>query len=215
MTSDVPGTDGQANQVPEAGARRAGIAAQADAQYRALGRFVAKFEQLMLGLRRGITILLQRGGLRDEQRAYILLADVMAEDLRQIFFSLLAHDAGREGIHADLFDHIRGRIERLTNTRNLLLHNPLFIGWASTEQTELGPARGFRLRRPKEGHRVKPLEYSSDALIALGDEADALANLVGHLSAAMVLSMVEGGPPRFAENFTRAKDSWVTVSAPA
>ena len=192
------------DQSPEELDRRKRLAGQANEQYLALGRFIAKLELLSQALRMGIERLLSRGGLHDQQRAQIVVADLMAENLRQIFFSLLAHDVGRAGVKADLFDDVWRRIERLTQQRNLLVHNPMFIGWASEVDQDLGPARGFRLRRPKSGPGVQELVYSTAELLELGDEADRLTALVHRLWGILYVGST------FESNFTRLDDgTWL------
>ena len=169
-----------------AAAREAKLREQANELYRAIGRFVVKFELMRYNLELGILFLLDQAGLRNQRAAHILLSGQTAEPLKTWLFSLIGELKKPDEKEANLLKKVGERIQKLTEIRNDVVHSTWFIGWASTEQTDFSEAPGFKLHKSKKGAEYKQFRYKAADFEKFATEAIALADLVFTINAACV-----------------------------
>jgi len=169
-------------------------------RYLLVGRFICKFEALGYRLRSGI-------GHRLTSDFYLtgfVTAEMEMSQLIKSYFSLLHHTVGLDGINGDLFANVEKRCADLMIDRNIIAHNVTFE-WASVD-VEDEPAAALRWHRSHKKSHVDSKDYSLERLKWLGDEADAVAALVGRIDGCLDPVL----PFSIERNFTKGSDgNWL------
>jgi len=184
------------------------LAIEANLQYEALGRFIAKFEHLCQTLRFEIGIFLG-GNLLRQRLVDILLSEVTAMDLTRDYFSMLPEVMTVNPFAEDLFRNVRKRITFLIETRNWVVHNALYIGWASTTDTELGPASGLKANRRYFGLDYESRSFGVSDFNEYALEADKLTQLIHRIGGVVLMGLT------MENNFQKLADGQWIDSGPS
>lgn len=143
---DVP-SDTRANETVEA--------------FAAIGEFVQEFGQLCFALQNLIQMILQRGGLQDQQMAWIMVGQghVAANALKDTSLHLIGHlYQGEDGaVPREVFGKIARDIADLIQHRNSLQHGVTFVGWGNEQDSTPGKIGGFKFSPSKAGAGTKSL----------------------------------------------------------
>lgn len=160
---------------------------QIDELYRAIGRFVVEFSQLLHRLETMTVLLMAAGSAAPQQRTWALLAGRTAQPIVDGYFALLAE------IHRDrwtdedwrLVKGVRKEISDLIARRNRLSHDAWFVGWGNEDTVDFRTATRRRLSSsPSDGARFTAAEFRADQLEAEADDIRRLSSVaasIGHL----------------------------------
>ncbi len=178
---------------------------QTDDLYRAIGEFTVKFEQIVHAMSLGITMMLSRNGLGNQQLSNIMLAELTAYPTKSIFESMLAEIIKLSNKDRQIVKGILKRVQSLIDTRNDIIHSTWFVGWANPEATSFDEVSGHKLTRGKHGAGVKGFKYQSSDFDRLSDECELVNELVMRLwGAALHGTSIE-------KNFTITKSGEIKV----
>ncbi len=158
--------------------RKAEFDQQTAELYEAVGKFAVRFEHMCQALRSGITFMLQRHGLANQNVATLLLADLTAFPLQNIFSSVLAETVELTDDGRRIINNIMKRCQKLTEERNDVIHNAWYIGWASPQQTDFHETTAMKPHRDKKGGEFKVFKRTAEDFLKLVDLADELTALV-------------------------------------
>lgn len=178
---------------------------QIDELYRAYGEFAVQFEHLIDGTRMAIADILQHEGLHNQQVANIILADLTAAPLRNLFGSLVGETKNLDKNDRRIFDNVLKRMQALTERRNEIIHGTWYIGWTSEVDDDFSIASGVKLHKSNKGGAVKSFKHSVTDFENLSKEAVALSNVV-----LRIYSCFHAGRS-LALNFKVATDGKVSV----
>lgn len=153
-----------------------------------IGRFSVRFEHVCFALRQGITFLLHKGGLRNQQLAHIVLAELTAAPLKSILQAMIAEVADLDETDRLISNKIFIRVQNLIEKRNDVIHSTWFVGWASSEDSEFSQADGHKLSRGKAGAGVKGFKFTAQDFMALSEECTAVEKMVSRLWSLLMLS---------------------------
>ena len=98
--------------------------------FEAIGRAVVAFEQVTHRLQVGIATILAEHGLRNQQLANVVLAELTAAPLISMYRTLLFEVMAPDTAGAKYLKQIFSRLVRLTERRNEIVHSTWFVGWA-------------------------------------------------------------------------------------
>ena len=155
---------------------------QTEDLYAALGRFAVEFEHVCNYLRVIIMTILNKEGLNNEKVMQILLSDQTAEPLRALVGSLIPETQKLTGMDKKIVSKILNRVQKLTKTRNDVLHGTWFIGWASVGDDEFTGAPGVKFKKDKKGAATKNFNWKVNDFDLLASEAVELWNLLARLN---------------------------------
>lgn len=155
---------------------------QKTALYSAFGRFAVNFELVCFALRQGIFWMLNSGGLRKERLADILLTDLTAKPLQNIYRSMASEIQELSNNDRRVIKNIFKRIDDLIEKRNDIIHATWFIEWASPKDTDFSEARGIKPDRDKKGGKIKLFRFKIKDFNELSKEAFVLLQLISNLS---------------------------------
>jgi hypothetical protein len=164
--------------------------------FAALGRFVVGFELVCRHATTVITMALSKAGLRDQQYANILLADLTADPIKKTMIAVVAHAIQPIGKDAKVLQAIAKQFQQLIEARNELLHSTWYVGWANDSQSEFDVANAVKLKKSKDGVVVKKLDYKIEDFDRHTTEAEMLSKIIVRLNGCIV------GGHSLAKNFT-------------
>lgn len=124
--------------------------------YAAIGQFVQEFAHACHALQMLITFILQvRGGLKDQQMAFVLLGNraITALVLIEMAQHLIGHVSGGEV--EPVFKDIANRFRDLNEDRNSLMHGITFVGWGNEQTTNWAEYSAYKIASRGTGHYVK------------------------------------------------------------
>jgi hypothetical protein len=201
--------------------RSAIFKAETTEQFASIGRFVQEFELLVDALRSFPVLYLSDGIPRRQRLISIILhhqvmtAGPLMAIYRNMIFEMLTQEGAAQSQQEkdatrSVLRHICTRVQKLTETRNELLHGTWFIGWARAEETDSSTMSGRRLEGTKQGLEERPLPETVAAMDALTEEARSVKDLVLRLQTCFY-------PKRRSVrgNFTQDGDHWLPRSPTA
>jgi len=149
--------------------------------YAAVGKFAVHFEHMCQALRVGITFMLTKHGLTNQQVTAILLADLTAIPLQNIFSALIAESVKLTDESRRIVNNIMKRCHKLTEERNDVIHNAWFIGWASPQDTNFSNTSAMKPHRNKKGGDYKVFKRTTEDFLQLVTVVDELTVLINRL----------------------------------
>lgn len=173
--------------------------------YRAIGKFIVKFEHVCFNIQTGITYLLDRAGLRDQNVSQILLAGITAEPLRTLFESLVCQTQTLNAVERKILKNALSRFQVLTEQRNDIVHSMWFIGFGNECEIDFSEAAGTKLHKNKRGTAVKSFRKKADDFDVLTKEAEQLAKIFFQLHACFAADW------SVEKNFVVSSDGYVSV----
>ncbi|WP_296951808.1 hypothetical protein [uncultured Massilia sp.] len=153
---------------------------QADRIFCEIGRFAVKFEHVVMSIGWGITFLLHSQGLKNQQLAHIILAELTAYPAKSILQAMIAEVAELDDQDRSITDKIFKRVQSLIETRNDLVHSVTMVG-ARGEDDPTFRADSHKLTRGRKGAGVKSSQNSVQTLKALSEECTAVDDLINRL----------------------------------
>ena len=147
------------------GKRQATYRAQTAESYRLLGEFVAEFELLIFTMRS----MLEReigAGIGGQSGIQALTAELTAWPLGRAFNSYAISRTNGNAIAQNAISTFKNDFEKLTKTRNDLVHGTHFIGWASQEQVDFSKPEMLRLKNTKGGVTNSNISISHESMAA-------------------------------------------------
>lgn len=150
---------------------------QSNAQYAAYGEFAVKFEHVCQAVHTAMVFMLLKEGLRNQQVAHVLLANLTADPLRTLFAALIAETQQLTSQEKKIIDSLLKRFQSLTEKRNDIIHGTWFIGWASTDATDFSTISGFKHHRSSKGASAKSFKYTVNDFQILTKESESLHKL--------------------------------------
>ena len=154
--------------------------------YRAVGEFAVKFEHVCRVVQMSIQFILDREGLKNQAVSQIILAGLTAEPLRTLLQSLLGEVQPTNDQEALILKNLFGRFQKLTETRNDLLHATTYIGWGSNPEDDFSQASKIKFHKDKSGAVVKSEIITATLLDSHTHEAEELASLFHRLLGCIV-----------------------------
>ena len=154
---------------------------QTDDIYRAIGRFSVKFEQLVQAMTFGIVFLLSKNGLKNQQLAHVMMADLTAYPIKSIFGSMIAESVVLNDRERRIVDLILKRVQGLIDKRNDIVHSTWSVGWAATDAVKFDTVGGYKLTRGRAGARAKSFTFKSGDFDKFSLECDDVKELVYRL----------------------------------
>jgi len=162
--------------------REAKRQAQSEALYAAIGRFAVKFEWVCEQMTECIIFALHSDGLRTQNLAWALLADLNANALLQSFRAVVGEVRKDHASDMRILDNVSKRVEGLIKQRNDVIHRTWFIGAASEQQGDFSEVDSWKFKKTGTGAKYKPRKGSVDEFNTLSNEADELANIIIRIS---------------------------------
>jgi hypothetical protein len=156
---------------------------QLEAMYAAIGRFVVKFEWVCEQMTGCIIFSLHSDGLRTQNLAWALLAELNANALLQSFRAVVAELRKDHAEDMLILDNVSNRVGKLIGERNDVIHRTWFIGWGSGWEVD-----SWKFKKTKAGAKYKPRKGSVDEFNTLSNEADELASIISLISAYLMLN---------------------------
>lgn len=153
---------------------------QADSIFCEIGRFAVKFEHVVMSIGFGITFLLQSQGLRNQQLAHIILAELTAYPAKSILQAMVAEVAKLDDQDRAITDKIFKRVQGLIELRNDLVHSVTMVGTIDSDSVAYR-ADSHKLTRGRKGAGVKSTQNSLETLKALSEECTAVDDLINRL----------------------------------
>jgi hypothetical protein len=151
--------------------------------YKSIGKCSVKFEHVTLAMQAAITLLLQKGGLRNQRLANVLLADLTAYPLTSIFQAMISESNQLSAEEKIISNKIFTRTKKLIERRNDIIHSNWFVGWAGPDDTDFSEASGMRSTRGKRGVIFKGSKHTTAEFDAFAMECDEVARLLNRLCA--------------------------------
>jgi hypothetical protein len=158
---------------------------QSEAPYAAIGRFVVKFEWVCQQMTGCIIFSLGSDGLRTQNLAWALLADLNAKPLFQSFRAVVAELRKNDASDMLILDNVSKRVDRLIEQRNDVIHRTWFIGAASEQDEDFSKVDSWKFKKTGTGAKYKPRKGSVDEFNTLSNEADELAEIIFRISACL------------------------------
>ncbi|MCM3903661.1 MAG: hypothetical protein ND866_18325 [Pyrinomonadaceae bacterium] len=160
--------------------------AQTEELYAAIGRFAVKFEHVCHAMADTIFWCLHFDGLRKEGMANAVLAGLTADPLRKMFGAVLAEARENNEQDKKTIEGVLKRVQKLTESRNNVIHRTWFVGWASSQQEDFSSVSGWKFENTKKGSEFRPLKYSVAEFNELSAEADELTNAIGRIKGCLI-----------------------------
>jgi hypothetical protein len=135
---------------------------QRDALYVSFGKFVIEFERLCFGMASCVMRLLESQGLQNIAVSKLLVADLTANPLRDLFRSLVSEILKPNKDEEEILKNIFDRIQKAIKTRNMIVHGTCFLADWNNELEDYSLARGFKWSKNKRGFIHKSFEYSAN-----------------------------------------------------
>ena len=155
---------------------------QSEALYASIGRFVVKFEWVCEQMTSCIIFSLGSDGLRTQNLAWALLAELNANALLQSFRAVVAELRKTDAGDMLILDNVSKRVEGLIKQRNDVIHRTWFIGAASEQDEDFSKVDSWKFKKTGRGAKYKPRKGSVDEFNTLSNEADELANIIFRIS---------------------------------
>ena len=181
--------------------------AQTAEVYQAIGKCSVKFEHVTFTMQQAITFLLQKGGLKNQRLANVMLADLTAYPLKSIFQAMIPESSELSQEERNICDKIFSRTQRLIERRNDIIHSTWFVGWAHPDDTDFSEIAGAKQARGKQGAAIKSFKHTAADFEAFARECDEVAKLLHRLSACLI------GDFKIIKNFMVSADG--SVSTPS
>jgi UDP-2,3-diacylglucosamine pyrophosphatase LpxH len=156
---------------------------QSEALYASIGRFVVRFEWVCEQMTSCIIFVLHGDGLRTQNLAWALLADLNANALLQSFRAVVAELRKDHAGDMLILEKVSTSVEALIKQRNDVIHRTWFIGWGSGQEVD-----SWKFKKTKAGAKYKPRKGSVDEFNTLSNEADELAKIISLISAYLMLN---------------------------
>jgi len=150
---------------------------QSEAWYAAIGRFVVKFEYLCHQMSTCIVFVLHSDGLRTQNLAQALLADVTAHPLLQSFRAVVAEVRKNEADDMRILDNVSKRVETLIKQRNDVIHRTWWVGGAASKDEDL-KIHSIKFKKTKGGPEFSPRVGTVSDFNNLSSEADELSKII-------------------------------------
>ena len=147
--------------------------------YAAIGKFAVEFEMLCSGMRSVIMTILAKEGLSNDSVMEILLADQTAGPLQSLVRSLAAETEKLSEKDQKILGTIMNQVQKLTESRNDVLHATWLVGWVAFEDEGLSKALGTRLKRNKKGVATQRPIFKAADFDELASRAEQLARILG------------------------------------
>ena len=183
-------------------------------QYEQIGRFVVEFEQACEWLRVGIIFSLQRGGLRNQRLARILINNnfMTAKPLIEAYDAIMTEmDVREDSIQQEVMDQISDEFQALISQRNKVVHGFWFIGYASVDDKDFSKIAGFKGKpSKKEGMGFQNLPTSTEEIAELAERARSLKELLFDINVCLNLQTLGEGECKFESNLKKIGDTWVS-----
>jgi len=129
-----------------------------------------------------IIFALNSDGLRTQNLAWALLADMNANALLQSFRAVVAELRKNNADDMRILDNVIKRVEALIKQRNDIIHRTWFIGSASGQGEELYKVDSWKFKKTSEGAKYKPRKGSVDEFNTLSNEAEEISNIIMRIS---------------------------------
>ncbi|MGY2211745.1 hypothetical protein [Pseudomonas pergaminensis] len=142
--------------------------------YAAYGEFAVKFEHVCHAVHTAMIFMLHGEGLRNQQVANVLLSGLTADPLRTIFAALVAETQELNPEDKNIISRVLKRFQKLTESRNDIIHGTWFVGYATVDATDFSRVSGLKHHRSKDGASAKSFDFSASDFQKLTQEAEAL-----------------------------------------
>ena len=179
--------------------------AQTKDWYAALGQFVVQFEHVCSNMESCIIFALHGDGLRNQNLAQALLADLTAAPLLQSFRAIVAELRKNDPEDLRILDDVSKRVAKLIEDRNEVVHRTWFVGWAAEEQEDFSIVDSWKFKKTRRGPEFKPKSYTATDLDDLSKNAADLAKIIFRMNGCLGLSRP------FSKNFKVEKDGSVQL----
>lgn len=146
--------------------------------YECYGRFAIKFEKTCGAIEILIDKILEIEGLKRKETRDIILAGLTAEPIRSLAQSLVGEYLKPSKEDEKIISSIFTQFQELTSKRNVILHSRLSTWSITNGEKHTAYATGYKLHKTKKGETNKDLEYSSESIIELHDEATNIFNSI-------------------------------------
>ncbi len=173
--------------------------------YAALGQFVVQFEDVCSNMETCIIFALHSDGLRNQNLAQALLADLTAAPLLQSFRAIVAELRKNDIEDLRILDNASKRVEKLIEQRNEVVHRTWFVGWAAVEQEDFSTVSSWKFKKTKRGPEFKPKSYTASDLDDLSKNAGELAKIILRMNGCLSLGT------SFSKTFKVDKDGTVRL----
>ena len=180
-------------------------AAQVAALYTAIGRFAVAFEHVSSALYDAVLFMLSKEGLKNQQVANVILADMTAEPLRSLYAALIGEIRKPVGHEKAVISNILTRVQNLISKRNDVIHSTWHMDEISSTGELFTTATGHKSKKSNKGASVKFLEMKVQDFDALTAEASELSKLIGVMTGCHVFDM------SINDNFSIGADKKVTT----
>ncbi len=157
---------------------------RADEVFCELGRFVVKFEHVVFAMANTITFILQKNGLKSQQLAHIMLAELTADPIKGMLQAILGQSVQLEDAEKKIVKEIFKRVQALIERRNLIVHSFTVVGAGQAASDSI--ADSFKLSRGSAGSSTKEHQGSAAKFRELCDECTAVEQLVHGILLAMM-----------------------------
>jgi hypothetical protein len=175
------------------------------ALYRVIGEFVVTFEHACHAIQVCVIFLLGNAGLTNQRATQIILAGVTADPLRTLFESLVGELVELNDAERKIIKNAVSRFQKLTESRNDIIHTTWFVGWGNEDTTDFSEASGHKYHKNKSGAVFKSFHRKVDDFAELISEAQALANIFLRLNGCLT------GGRSVEKNFVVSKEGKVSV----
>jgi len=134
---------------------------QANEFLKELGEFVLSFERVCESMRYAIIFMLRSQGLSNEDMAFVIVGDKSSAELQVLVGALYMEMPNQDDEDRKIVKTLLKRIKKVTEQRNILLHNSWDLGHSASWGSEiLAVATRFRTKQNKgatiEPHGVNP-----------------------------------------------------------
>lgn len=154
---------------------------QTEELYAGFGRFAVQFEHLCNTMRQCLMFALHGAGLRNQELARILLADLTAYPLKTRLLSTVAELEGEGSEGAETVARVLKRVQDLIERRNDVIHATWYIGWASEQDTDFSEVKSAKDKLTRKGVKVYSDQHTRADFDDLTAEAKELTEAVNRL----------------------------------
>jgi len=130
--------------------------------YLYIGKFAVEFEQICHAMEGGIRLILDLEGLKNERIHEILLSDLTANLLSELFRSLCSEYLKPNPLELKIIKSIFKSFQILVTVRNDLLHGKWAIFLKQVNEEYQSAALGNKLHRNSKGAASKKFDFSVD-----------------------------------------------------
>ena len=167
-----------------------------DSLYPTIGEFAVAFEAICHAIRMGIDDILQKNGLRNSRITDILIGDLTAHPLQDIYRALLLETEKLDKTEVAILDNIFKRVSQVGEHRNRIIHSAWFIDFKNAEDIMKGLLLRYKPGRTKKGAKESPSKIPIQEIKAIIKEARVLGDLIHQLNMCLYCRSKIG--PRFS-----------------